>query len=74
MANTLITKLGRSVSDLPETPFESHCSEEVEFDLYTHPTWSYVVGYSHVDVGLVSYAAFDTLSDLYDWLEDQGAM
>ena len=65
-------KLGNRLT-LTSPPFESWLSDEVEFELYTDPTWSYVVGYSHVDVGLVSYAAFATLSDLYDWLETQGA-
>lgn len=65
-------KLGHHLT-VTTPPFEEWLSDEVEFSLHTDPTWSYVVGYCHVDVGLMSYAAFDTLSDLYDWLEAQGA-
>ena len=65
-------KLGHYLT-VTAPPFEEWLSDEVEFSLHTDPTWSYVVGYCHVDVGLMSYAAFDTLSDLYDWLETQGA-
>lgn len=65
-------KLGHHLT-VTAPPFEEWLSDEVEFSLHTDPTWSYVVGYCHVDVGLMSYAAFDTLSDLYDWLEAQGA-
>lgn len=52
--------------------FEAYTSQDEEFVLYTDEVWSYVVGYCHVDVGQMTYLAFETLADLYDWLEQRG--
>lgn len=71
-AGPMPVKLGHRTPTESE-PFEQWFSDDVAFDLHTDPTWSYIVGYCAVGVGLMSYAAFDTLSDLYDWLEAQGA-
>lgn len=57
--------------------YENETDEEpedcTEFYLYTDAEYSYVVGWCMGSVGQMTYLACDTLSDLYDWLEEQGA-
>lgn len=56
-------------------PFEQWRSDRFVFDLHSaYASYDYLVVVKDIDPGIVWHRevhAFDTLSDLYDWLEDE---